>query len=122
VARPKSKQTEVKTAQLPSGMRKLSAQRSWDPEEMPLLQGVIASFGSAPARDFRDGKWFPGKQQRFAKIAPEGDEVVYVVYESAGLAPLFDLGEGEFVAIAYTGETNIEGRAKPMRTFEIGVL
>jgi hypothetical protein len=121
----KSKSTEgvMKTATLPSNVRKLRNQLTWNPEELPLLEGDIDGFGNSPARNFHDGNWFPGKTQRFAKIAPtDGDgETIYIVYEGGGLSPLFDLDEGSHVAIAFTGMRKVEGRRKPTRVFEVGV-
>jgi hypothetical protein len=112
-----------KFAALPANYRKLSQVLTWDPDDMPLLVGTVAGFGESPAKDFKDGKWYPGKTQRFVKIAPDDSDkdIVYVVYLSGQLMSLADLGEGEHVAIACTGVETVEGFRNPVRQYEVGV-
>lgn len=113
----------VQFAQLPSDVRKLARTLTWDPEKMPLLIGVIAGFGESLAKNFNDGKWFAGKKQRHVRIAPDdGDEdIEYVIYEGGQLSALFSLGEGERVAIAFTGTEEVEGFRNPVKRYEVGV-
>jgi hypothetical protein len=113
----------MKTAQLPEGVRKLDNQLTWDPTEMPLLEGSIAGFGASPAKNFNDGNWFPGKTQRIIKVQPNDGppNTLYIVYEGGNMSALFDLAIGTHIAIAFTGMRKVEGRNKPVRVFEIGV-
>lgn len=123
MARPKKASGSQKFAQLPEHFRKLSTQLTWDPTTMPLLIGTVAGFGESPAKDFKDGNWFPGKKQRFVKIAPDDDDkdLVYIVYLSGQLMVLADIGEGEHVAVACTGTEVVEGFRNPVRQYEVGV-
>lgn len=121
----KKKQGEApKFAQLPANVRKLATQLTWDPDTMPLLQGGISGFGESLAKNFGDGNWFPGKKQRFVRIAPDDsdDDIEYVVYEGGQLNALFSLEVGTQVAIACTGAEVVEGYKKPVRRYAVGVL
>jgi hypothetical protein len=106
--------------QLPAGFKKVEA-RVYDPMENAQLVGVIVSFFDVPKKDFHDGNYVPGSKQRVAKVRDDAG-IVWSVYESGALGPLFDLGIGERVAIVYLGMRKIEGREKPMKDFAVGVL
>jgi hypothetical protein len=107
-------------AQLPAGFKKVEA-RTYDPLEQAQLIGVIISFFEVPKKDFHDGNFVPGSKQRVAKVRDDSG-MVWSVYESGALGPVFDLGIGERVAIVYIGLRKIEGREKAMKDFVIGVL
>lgn len=113
----------VKFAELPSEARQLASQLTWDPLKMPLLVGSLAGFGEANARNFNDGNWFVGKKQRFARIVPDDSDgdVEYIVYEGGQLNALFNVGEGQRVAIAFTGTEEVEGFKNPVKRYAVGV-
>jgi hypothetical protein len=105
---------------LPTGFKKVEA-RVYNPTETPQLVGVIVTFFEVPRKDFHDGNYVPGSKQRVCKVRDDAG-VVWSVYESGALGPLFDLGQGERVAVVYLGLRRIEGREKPMKDFAVGVL
>lgn len=107
-------------AQLPAGFKKVES-RTYDPLEQAQLIGVLISFYEVPKKDFHDGTYVPGSKQRVAKVRDDSG-VVWNVYESGALGPLFDLGQGERVAIVYLGTRKIEGREKAMKDYAVGVL
>lgn len=123
MAKRKQSSAAPQFAELPDGVRQLASQLTWDPIRQPLLIGSIAGYGEANARNFNDGNWFAGKKQRFVRIVPDDSEgdVEYIVYEGGQLNALFNLGEGQRVAIAFTGTETVEGFKNPVKRYAVGV-
>lgn len=104
---------------LPEGFRALSSEqgvaRDWDAK--PTLIGI---WGGVRTINVKRGRKM--EEQRVATARDSADGVLYTVWESALLTPLFDeADEGDEVAIVYKGLGKAKTGQNPPKLFECGI-
>lgn len=104
---------------LPEGFKSLSSEqgiaRDWD--AMPEL---IGEWGGVRTISVKRGR--KTEEQRLATVRDEADGVLYTVWESALLTPLFEEAEqGDRVAIKYLGLGKAKPGQNPPRLFNVGI-
>lgn len=114
----KAKSVKLTDIPVPAGFEEVISGTTWDFRETPTLQGTIVGFSEHRSRKFVDQETGRAKTQRRCALT-DGDGEVWWVWESAGLAALYDCKEGDEVFICYRGDEPVEGREKDMHTFTI---
>lgn len=117
---PKTSTPALSKAQLPAGYVPVAQSEygsEWQYTEQPVLEGVVQ--GEVRTVEVKYGRDL--KNVRVLSVA-DHDGVLYSLWESATLRPLFDaVKPGDHVAVVYQGTRVIKGRKEPMKVFTAGI-
>lgn len=104
-------------AALPSSFAPIQVDgETWEPREKPLLQGIL--LGRKTVHLKKKGR-IPERDKVLYTVMDSGGHA-WSVWENPGLKALETIADGAEIAIALTGERQVDGYDTPFLQFQIG--